>query len=687
MTPSQARSRPAEDPASHAGARLRLPAPRALILVVACLGLLAVIYGGWELVERRFLLGRVDQETLHLLHMLRGIASSLVLAGFVGAYLLRQPAGFFAVPREQPGLADVPDPQEVQRHHARWFVNLRWVATVFLLGMILIAVPVARILPMQTLVPLLVWWSLLPLANLAFTYWARHGERIQQQIVVQALVDLVILTGLLNASGGMENPLYFVYLFHVIIANILLSGRRAFMVTMAAGLLVSVVALGEYLQLLPHYTNLLFPHEHGPVPGAGGHGDAGHVHDVEGHAAHDLIFVLGRWLPFLGVLALTGFFTRLVAERLRESQSQLERAVRRLTLEHQRLERVVESAGIGMMLVAPELEVVWSSRRAADWLELADGQFADRCPLYRTPGGCQECIAEATLRSGDSRESERCVVTADGERRYFRHVTSPVLDAEGRTIQVVELLEDATARKALEAEALHHGKLSVLGQMAAGIAHEIGNPLSSLSTRLELMERRSDPEFLERSIELLRGQIGRISRIVQCVSSFGRTRGEEWTLWPVNAVLQEAVDLVAMDRRAKLIDFDVRFAEPSPRVRGVRDQISQVFLNLLLNAVEAMPEGGPIRVETAQEGGRVNASVIDSGVGMSVTVQRRIFEPFFTSKHEGTGLGLAICYSFVNAHGGSIEVDSREGQGSRFDVVLPAAASVTAQRAAEGATA
>ncbi len=561
--------------------------------------MLAMIYGGWELFERRFLLDRVDQETLHLLHMLRGIATSLVLAAFVGAYLLRQPAGIFAAPKEEPELPSLPDDLEVQRRHARWFVNLRWVATAFLLGMILIAVPVARILPVRTLAPLFAWWSLLAVANLVFAYWVRRGEHIQQQILVQALVDLVILTGLLNASGGIENPLYFVYLFHVIIANILLSGRRALMVTAAAGLLVSVVALGEYLRFLPHYTNLLFPHEHGLPTDVGLDGEAGHVHDAAGHAAHDLIFVLGRWLPFLGVLALTAYFVSMVAERLRESQRQLQGAVRRLTLEHQRLERVVEGTGIGMMLVAPDLKVVWSSRRAGDWLELSKGKSAGRCPLYRTSGGCEECIAESTLQSGVPHESERAVVTAKGERRYFRHVSSPVLDAQGRTIQVVELLEDVTTRKALEAEALHHGKLSVLGQMAAGIAHEIGNPLSSLSTRLELIERRSDPEFLKRSVGLLRGQIDRIARIVQGVSAFGRTRSREWTLWRVKDVLQEAVDLVVMDRRAKVISFEVGFSEPSPQVRGVRDQISQVFVNLVLNAIEAMPEGGTIRVETA----------------------------------------------------------------------------------------
>lgn len=129
--------------------------------------------------------------------------------------------------------------------------------------------------------------------------------------------------------------------------------------------------------------------------------------------------------------------------------------------------------------------------------------------------------------------------------------------------------------------------------------------------------------------------------------------------------------MVRLDRRAKGVTFETELAEPSIRVRGVRDQIVQVILNLLLNAVQAMPEGGRVRLEAARRDGSVALSVADTGVGMDETVRRRLFDPFFTTREKGTGLGLSISYSLVHAHGGHIEVESAPGRGSRFTVVLP----------------
>jgi signal transduction histidine kinase len=240
-------------------------------------------------------------------------------------------------------------------------------------------------------------------------------------------------------------------------------------------------------------------------------------------------------------------------------------------------------------------------------------------------------------------------------------------------VQVVELVEDITARKALETQALHAGKLSVLGRMAAGVAHEIGNPLSSLTARLELMERRDDPSFARESLTVLRGQIARISRIVHGISHFARPRHQEWERWEINGVVGEALELLRVDRRARRIEFRERLAVPSPRVRGVRDQIVQVCLNLLLNAVEASPDGAVVEIETVQRDGDVVLAVEDQGNGVTPEVRAHLFEPFFTTKPEGTGLGLSISYAMVHAHNGRIEVSSDPGKGARFAVHLPAA--------------
>jgi signal transduction histidine kinase len=520
--------------------------------------------------------------------------------------------------------------------------------------------------------------------------------------------------------------------FHVIIAGVLLPKPRVFGITVVAATLVLVLAVGEYVGLFPHYTNVLFPHDsvgahrHGAdadhdenLPPAAAHvparpadhaveGESEHDADAEPadghhattaadehgyeegpedpahglgeregsgelHASHDPIFVAGRVLPFMGVLFLTGYLTTLAADRLYRSEMELERTARAALLEHRRLEGVVDTAGVGILLRGPDQTVRWASRRGTQWREHDTHGPGEPCPHGGVASGCPVCLVALTFATGESQETERRLRLDDGGVRYLRRATSPVRDRDGNVVQVVELVEDITARKALETQALHAGKLSVLGRMAAGVAHEIGNPLSSLTARLDLMERRDDPSFTRESLGVLRGQIGRIGRIVHGISHFARPRQQEWERWEINGVVAEALELLRGDRRAKRIEFRERLATPSPRVRGVRDQIVQVCLNLLLNAVEASPEGAVIDIETAQRGGEVVLTVSDQGEGVAPEVKAHLFEPFFTTKPEGTGLGLSISYSMVHAHDGRIEVRSDPGRGARFAVHLPAA--------------
>lgn len=552
-----------------------------------------------------------------------------------------------------------------RRQYALWFIQLRWVAAAVALGLITVGSGLPRAV-------LFSWWGGLVLANLLFGWWTRHGTNYELQIVVQAAVDLIILTGFLNGSGGLENPLYMSYVFHVILAGILLPKVKAAWVTGFAVLLFSLLSLGEYTRVLPHYTNVLFPHvEQGASATAGAEhagSDDEAVSEADHHASHDLFYVAGRTLPFLGVLVLTAYFTNLIMGRVRRTEAGLERSARESFLERCRLEGVVEASGIGMMQLDGELRVMWFNRRTAYWLGWEEKVVGKSCPLL---SDCPDCVAKRALRSGRQREEERVITAAEGRRRHLRLTARPVQDGEGRTVQIVEVLEDVTERKALEAEAIRSGKLSALGRMAAGIAHEIGNPLSSISTRLSLIERRCDEPYLDESVAVLRQQIERISGIVRGVSHFARVRPREASRWPLDGLIEEGISVATLDRRAKEIRFEVRNRDPGLQVRGVRDHISQVFLNLLLNAVEAMLDGGTVTVESRSRDGWALFTVEDEGSGIELEARNHLFEPFFTTKSEGTGLGLAISHSLVTAHGGRIEVESPAGAGARFSVFLP----------------
>ncbi|HEV2721093.1 MAG TPA: ATP-binding protein [Thermoanaerobaculia bacterium] len=639
-------------------ARGTRPADIPTLLLYGGAGLLG-FFAVYELLETYVLSTRLGEDQLHLLHIVRGITASLLLATFVASYLIRHPT---LVHRFDEARGTFVSHEEWNREHLRWFIRMRWVAAGVTIGLIAIAVPITGVLSADYLPQLFLCWGALIVANLVFMRVLRRGADFERQVIAQTVVDLVILTGFLNASGGLENPLAIAYLFHVIIAGILLPRRKALAVAIFGAVIFTALVLGEFFDILPHATILLFPHGHSMV--------GGHLH-IE-HAAHDVMFVTGRLLSFIAVMFLTSYFTTLVTERLRQSESDLEASALRAMMERRRLEGVIDSAGLGILIIGAAGAIDWMNERVMSWLAWSEMLIGQPCPHeHREGSGCIACVAEEARRSGEKNESE--IVLSGGTRgtHFLRAAASPVRDAEGNVVQSVVVVEDVTSRKALEAEALHAGRLSVLGQLAAGIAHEIGNPLSSLHARLQLMKRRAEPEFHRESLDVLQTQIDRIGRIVRNVSHLAQRRAEGWMQIDLNAVVSEAVSLVRLDRRAAGIEFHERLQESLPPVHGVRDQLLQVCINLLLNAVEAMPEGGTLEAVTVAEGRRVKIGVTDSGAGIDESVRRRLFEPFFTTKPNGTGLGLSICYSLVHAHGGTIDVTSEAGKGSRFVIDLP----------------
>lgn len=621
----------------------------AFLVVVLLLGL-------YELLEWTVLIDRVSKELRNVLHFLRGVTAIAI----VGAIAASQFFWRDAQPISNRSIdVRLVDRGERRRVYLLWFIRLRWLAVAASIALVVV-VSAMGVLEARALPLLAAWIIALVAANLVFTRWAERSRRnAERQMLIQIVVDLVILTGLLNASGGLANPLYVAYLFHIIIAGILLPKKKVVLLTGLAITLFCALVLGELSHVLPHYKLDLFPQDRSVAT----HGDR------TNHAVHDVVFVAGRGGPFIGVLLLTAYFTVIVTERLRESEEDLEHTASESMLERLRLESVIETAGLGLLVIGRDRKVIWSNQRARSLVpEARPGELLAHA--HESPA-CIACMAERAFLTGELVDRDTRVGPMDSAR-YFQHATSPVKDEQGHVLQVVHLIEETTLRKELEAETLHAGKLAVLGQMAAGLAHEIGNPLSSLTTRLHLMKRRAgDVDFTVESIALLKEQLDRIGRIVGGVSHFARGRQDEWTRWDVNSAVSEAVRLVRLDARARAITIRERLDRSAPAVGGVKDQILQVILNLLLNAVEAMPDGGTINIETARRDSLVLISVADSGPGIDKAAIQRVFDPFYTTKRHGTGLGLSICQSLVHAHGGMIRAQSEPGQGARFTILLP----------------
>lgn len=279
------------------------------------------------------------------------------------------------------------------------------------------------------------------------------------------------------------------------------------------------------------------------------------------------------------------------------------------------------------------------------------------------------------------------------EKEHFRERDMPILlaiahqaavaiekarlhdDVTRMANQLAQRVEEQTQElKAIQAQLIQAEKLAALGELAAGIAHEINNPLHILQAYLEFTQTRLKPddEILE-VLGPMRDALDNIARLASQLRDFSRPASGEWKAVAINDALERVLRLVRKELMHSQIGVTLLLAPELPVVMGDARQLEQVFLNLILNARDAMPGGGQLTVETRADTDAVYIRFIDTGVGINSELLARIFEPYFTTKDDrGTGLGLAICQRIITQHGGQISVSSQLGQGTAFTVRLRA---------------
>ena len=218
---------------------------------------------------------------------------------------------------------------------------------------------------------------------------------------------------------------------------------------------------------------------------------------------------------------------------------------------------------------------------------------------------------------------------------------------------------------------LQADKLSALGTLSAGMAHEIKNPLASLAAMTQILpENSGDEEFMNDYREMVPRQLERINQIVEKLLKAGETSRLEKKHADVNSIMAEVLELNAGLSKRQRVEMLLRL-DPLPAVFADPGQLQLVFSNLVLNAVQAMPEGGRLEIAGWESGGRIFIQVADKGVGIPADKLDKIFDPFFSLRGEGTGLGLFTAYRIIQEHGGMIEVESQVGKGTKFTLWLP----------------
>lgn len=222
-----------------------------------------------------------------------------------------------------------------------------------------------------------------------------------------------------------------------------------------------------------------------------------------------------------------------------------------------------------------------------------------------------------------------------------------------------------------QAQLMHQDKMAGFGLLAAGIAHEVGNPLTSISTIVQVLERRNPDDYTRDKLSLVGGQLSRIQGIVRELTAFGRPASQERSRFTIHEIVDEAMNIAKYYKGTKSRTIRVEVPRDLPPMFGVRDQLVQVVFNLVLNAIDATAKGGLIEVTATCSENYVEMAVRDDGTGIDPTQHDRIFRPYFTTKKQGTGLGLFVTHRIVNEYGGTVTFSSMTGQGTTFRVRLP----------------
>lgn len=274
-------------------------------------------------------------------------------------------------------------------------------------------------------------------------------------------------------------------------------------------------------------------------------------------------------------------------------------------------------------------------------------------------------------------ENLEIILTYDGEggKKFLNFVINPLLDDYKKNLGKVIYFEDFTDYMLLQRQSQHNERLAALGEFSAGIAHEIKNPLTILRGFTDLLkDKKEDPAFIQKYLSLVPKEVERMNKIIENLLDFAKPSKQEQTKVDLHVILTNIKEIMDYDMKKKYIEMHLDLQD-NGIITGEQGPLTQLFLNIILNSIQAINEKGNIWIKTKNiyENNKDFLYIIieDDGTGIPPKILENIFNPFFTTKEKGTGLGLAIAFRIVQKHGGSIEVDHRREGGARFSLKLP----------------
>lgn len=352
------------------------------------------------------------------------------------------------------------------------------------------------------------------------------------------------------------------------------------------------------------------------------------------------------------------------------------------------IEAIIDTLPVSLYVVDRDYKVVaWNRNRESGGQGIPREDVIGKNVfeiLTRQPKELLETEFERAFETGEIERIEQETINDDGEKQYWLISKIPMKDKmSGGVTHVITLGEDITERVQANRAVAQAEKLSAVGKLAAGVVHEINNPLATISACAEALENRvnegvfgdsPDVQDLRDYLKLIRDEAFRCKSITNGLLDFARTRVGQKLPLNLSDVVNAAARLISHQRRNKTVQIIVEASDNLSLVSGDEGQLQQAVIALATNALDAMQEGGSLTLKTGEQNGNVHIEVADTGAGISHENLAKIFDPFFTTKEvgKGTGLGLAVCYGIVTEHGGSLDVESTVGVGTVFTISLPA---------------
>jgi two-component system sensor histidine kinase PilS (NtrC family) len=481
-------------------------------------------------------------------------------------------------------------------------------------------------------------------------------RRTTAQAYIQFFGDLILITCLVYFLGGATSPFSLLYLIVIAVASTMLRRRAGVIVASAAFLLYGGMIVALFYHAIPPAT-------------------AGQEAISGWRLGYNLaVHGFGFYVVALLTYYLAHNVTR--AERALEEKSE---HLADLQVVHR---DVIQSITSGLLTTDLEGTVTSANLAGLEILGRAEAELVG-LPIHQSGLFTAQHWREATAASEQTgrMRSEVETTRGDGATRYVGFTISRLTDAfGGKHRGYIVIFQDLTHWRRIQEELRMKDRMVAVGELAAGLAHEIGNPLAAISGSVQMLAGRVDGDPAQRKlIEILLKESHRLDRTIKGFLRFARPRERSSVSFDIARLLTENFELLrnseeVSERHVLRLELD----PPSARLFADPDQVSQIFWNLARNSLRAMPDGGSLRVVGSFSGEWYRLQVIDTGRGMTEEQRTNLFHPFQSFFDGGTGIGMAIVYRIVQDHGGRLRVDSRPGAGTTIAVELPTvAASVT----------